>query len=103
MADESGLDGIMTNEHHSSFWNMKAVGQPGRCRYQPHHQSGENRHPGQHHPINEPVRMAEELAMLDCFSNGRLISGFVRGGAVETLQAGIDPPRIATVSRKPMI
>ena len=30
-------------------------------------------------PINEPVRMAEELAMLDCFSNGRLISGFVRG------------------------
>ena len=42
-------------------------------------------------PINDPVRMAEELAMLDCYSGGRLISGFVRGGAVETLQAGIDP------------
>jgi alkanesulfonate monooxygenase SsuD/methylene tetrahydromethanopterin reductase-like flavin-dependent oxidoreductase (luciferase family) len=42
-------------------------------------------------PINDPVRMAEELAVLDCYSGGRLISGFVRGGAVETLQAGIDP------------
>ena len=29
--------------------------------------------------------------MLDCYSGGRIISGFVRGGAVETLQAGIDP------------
>jgi alkanesulfonate monooxygenase SsuD/methylene tetrahydromethanopterin reductase-like flavin-dependent oxidoreductase (luciferase family) len=29
--------------------------------------------------------------MLDCYSGGRLISGFVRGGAVETLQAGLDP------------
>ena len=35
--------------------------------------------------------MAEEIAMLDCYSGGRIISGFVRGGAVETLQAGIDP------------
>ncbi len=30
-------------------------------------------------PINDPIRMAEELAMLDCYSGGRLISGFVRG------------------------
>src|SRR5438132_4034400 len=42
-------------------------------------------------PISDPVRMAEELAMLDCYSGGRLISGCVRGGAVETLQAGLDP------------
>ena len=30
--------------------------------------------------------------MLDCYSGGRIISGFVRGTAVETLQAGIAPP-----------
>ena len=30
-------------------------------------------------PISDPVRMAEELAMLDLYSGGRLISGFVRG------------------------
>jgi alkanesulfonate monooxygenase SsuD/methylene tetrahydromethanopterin reductase-like flavin-dependent oxidoreductase (luciferase family) len=41
--------------------------------------------------VNDPIRMAEEIAMLDCFSGGRIISGFVRGTAVETLQAGIDP------------
>ena len=30
-------------------------------------------------PLHEPLRLAEELAMLDCMSNGRLISGFARG------------------------
>src|ERR1051325_11070201 len=30
-------------------------------------------------PVHQPLRLAEELAMLDCLSNGRLISGFARG------------------------
>ena len=30
-------------------------------------------------PLHEPLRLAEELSMLDCLSNGRLISGFARG------------------------
>jgi alkanesulfonate monooxygenase SsuD/methylene tetrahydromethanopterin reductase-like flavin-dependent oxidoreductase (luciferase family) len=30
-------------------------------------------------PLHEPLRLAHELAMLDCPSNGRLISGFARG------------------------
>ncbi|MBY0324620.1 MAG: LLM class flavin-dependent oxidoreductase, partial [Reyranella sp.] len=30
-------------------------------------------------PLHEPLRLAEELAMLDCLSNGRIISGFARG------------------------
>ena len=42
--------------------------------------------------VNDPIRMAEEIAMLDCYSGGRIISGFVRGTAVETLQSGIAPP-----------
>jgi alkanesulfonate monooxygenase SsuD/methylene tetrahydromethanopterin reductase-like flavin-dependent oxidoreductase (luciferase family) len=41
--------------------------------------------------VNDPVRMAEEIAMLDCYSGGRIVSGFVRGSAVEYLHAGIDP------------
>src|SRR5256886_6237789 len=41
--------------------------------------------------VNDPIRMAEEIAMLDCISGGRIVSGFVRGTAVETLQSGIDP------------
>jgi alkanesulfonate monooxygenase SsuD/methylene tetrahydromethanopterin reductase-like flavin-dependent oxidoreductase (luciferase family) len=30
-------------------------------------------------PLHQPLRLAEELAMLDCMSNGRIISGFARG------------------------
>ena len=91
MADEAGLDGIMTNEHHSSYWNMKPSANLDAAVISRITNRVRIAILGNIIPINEPVRMAEELAMLDCFSNGRLISGFVRGGAVETLQAGIDP------------
>src|SRR3982074_1185700 len=30
-------------------------------------------------PLHEPLRLAEELAMLDCLSGGRIVSGFPRG------------------------
>jgi alkanesulfonate monooxygenase SsuD/methylene tetrahydromethanopterin reductase-like flavin-dependent oxidoreductase (luciferase family) len=30
-------------------------------------------------PLHDPLRLAEELAMLDCMSNGRIVSGFARG------------------------
>ncbi len=33
----------------------------------------------------------DTLGMLDRYSGGRLVSGLVQGGAVETWQAGIDP------------
>jgi alkanesulfonate monooxygenase SsuD/methylene tetrahydromethanopterin reductase-like flavin-dependent oxidoreductase (luciferase family) len=34
-------------------------------------------------PIHDPLRMAEELAMLDCLSDGRLIAGVGRGAPRE--------------------
>ncbi|HXZ69072.1 MAG TPA: LLM class flavin-dependent oxidoreductase, partial [Alphaproteobacteria bacterium] len=34
-------------------------------------------------PLHEPLRLAEELAMLDCLSNGRLEAGFARGAPRE--------------------
>jgi alkanesulfonate monooxygenase SsuD/methylene tetrahydromethanopterin reductase-like flavin-dependent oxidoreductase (luciferase family) len=30
-------------------------------------------------PLHEPLRLAEELAMLDCLSGGRVVCGFARG------------------------
>ena len=34
-------------------------------------------------PIHEPLRLAEEIAMLDCLSNGRIICGIARGAPRE--------------------
>jgi len=40
---------------------------------------------------DNPVRLAEELAMIDMVSCGRLVSGFVRGGGQEQLATGVNP------------
>src|SRR5215813_9840661 len=43
-------------------------------------------------PLAEnPIRLAEELAMIDMISKGRLVSGFVRGGCQEQLATGVNP------------
>jgi alkanesulfonate monooxygenase SsuD/methylene tetrahydromethanopterin reductase-like flavin-dependent oxidoreductase (luciferase family) len=77
--DRLGYDGVGFNEHHTSPYglmnspNLLAASAAQRTRrlklliY------------GNLLPIHEPLRLAEELAMLDCLSNGRLISGFARG------------------------
>ncbi len=78
-ADRLGYDGIGFNEHHCSPYglmnspNLMAAAAAQRTKrlklliY------------GNLLPLHEPLRLAEELAMIDCLSNGRLISGFARG------------------------
>ncbi len=90
-ADEVGFDGIMTNEHHSCYWNMKPSANLDAAVISKVTSRAKIAILGNILPITDPVRMAEELAMLDLYSGGRLISGFVRGGAQETIQAGLDP------------
>ena len=77
--DQLGYDGVGFNEHHCSPYglmnspNLMASAAAQRTKnlklliY------------GNLLPLHEPLRLAEELAMLDCLSNGRLISGFARG------------------------
>ncbi len=77
--DRLGFDGIGFNEHHCSPYglmnspNLMAASAAQRTKrvklliY------------GNLLPLHEPLRLAEELAMLDCLSSGRLISGFARG------------------------
>lgn len=77
--DRLGYDGVGFNEHHCSPYglmnspNLLAAAAAQRTRniklliY------------GNLLPLHEPLRLAEELAMLDCLSGGRLISGFARG------------------------
>ena len=43
-------------------------------------------------PLHEsPVRLAEEVAMIDVISGGRVISGMVRGVGVETVATNVNP------------
>ena len=77
--DRLGFDGVGFNEHHTSPYglmnspNLLAAAASQRTTnlklliY------------GNLLPIHDPLRVAEELAMLDCMSNGRIISGFARG------------------------
>jgi alkanesulfonate monooxygenase SsuD/methylene tetrahydromethanopterin reductase-like flavin-dependent oxidoreductase (luciferase family) len=77
--DRLGYDGVGFNEHHTSPYglmnspNLMAASAAQRTRrlkllvY------------GNLLPLHDPLRLAEELAMLDCLSNGRLVSGFARG------------------------
>jgi alkanesulfonate monooxygenase SsuD/methylene tetrahydromethanopterin reductase-like flavin-dependent oxidoreductase (luciferase family) len=79
LIDQLGYDGLGFNEHHCSPYglmnspNLMAASAAQRTKrvklliY------------GNLLPLHEPLRLAEELAMLDCLSNGRLISGFARG------------------------
>ena len=91
LADEVGFDGIMTNEHHAAYWCGKPAVNLDAAVLTKITKNVKIAILGNVIAINDPIRMAEEIAMLDCYSGGRIISGFVRGGAVESLQAGIDP------------
>jgi alkanesulfonate monooxygenase SsuD/methylene tetrahydromethanopterin reductase-like flavin-dependent oxidoreductase (luciferase family) len=91
LADAVGFDGIMSNEHHASYWCMKPSVNIDAAVIAKVTKRTKIAILGNVIAINDPVRMAEEIAMLDCISGGRIISGFVRGTAVESLHGGIDP------------
>ncbi len=91
-ADELGYHGIMVNEHHTTPSCMNAscnltVAVLARITKQ-----AKILLLGNILPIHEnPVRLAEEIAMIDVISGGRVISGMVRGTGVETVSTNINP------------
>ena len=91
-AEEMGVDGIMLNEHHNAPFCMQA-----KCNIFAAILAAVTKRVkivllGNPLPLAEnPVRLAEELAMIDIISKGRLVSGFVRGGGQEQLATGVNP------------
>jgi alkanesulfonate monooxygenase SsuD/methylene tetrahydromethanopterin reductase-like flavin-dependent oxidoreductase (luciferase family) len=91
-AEEMGVDGIMLNEHHNAPFCMQA-----KCNIFASILAGMTDRLkivllGNPLPLaDHPVRLAEELAMIDMVSKGRLVSGFVRGGGTEQLAIGVNP------------
>ncbi len=90
-ADELGLD-LMLNEHHQTMTcldvsiSVSAAALARRTRRAKLVLLGT---PLPHR--DNPVRVAEEIAMLDCVSHGRIVSGFVRGVPTEVHPSNTNP------------
>ena len=90
--EELGFDGVVFNEHHYSAYgtmpspNLIAAALSQRTKRIKIGVLG-NILPLRNHP----VRVAEEYAMIDCLSSGRLIAGFVRGIPPEYIWYGVNP------------
>ena len=90
-AEECGFDWIGNNEHHMSPYglmpNPNLIGAcvAERTRKSMILQSGNIV------PIVNPIRVAEEYAMLDMISGGRLVAGFMRGIPHEYVAYNVAP------------
>ncbi len=91
-AEALGFDGVCVNEHHANaYGNMPSPNliasilarQTTRVKIAV---------VGNALPLyNPPLRVAEEFAMIDCISGGRLIAGMVVGGGPEYYSNGLNP------------
>lgn len=93
-AAEMGFDGITVNEHHQTSYGLmpspnliaamlvqRTMGMPTKIGIL-----------GNAISLRQnPLRIAEEIAMLDVISGGRIISGFVRGIGAEYHSLGMNP------------
>jgi alkanesulfonate monooxygenase SsuD/methylene tetrahydromethanopterin reductase-like flavin-dependent oxidoreductase (luciferase family) len=92
MVDELGADGIMLNEHHNAPFCMQARTNMFGAILAAVTKQTKIVFLGNPLPLTEnPVQLAEELAMIDMISKGRVVSGFVRGGGQEQLANGVNP------------
>ncbi len=92
--DEAGID-IMVNEHHSTATCM-TVSVPMALAVIAR-QTTRSRLLTLGNPIAnrpDPVRVAEEMAWLDCLSDGRLEMGLVKGAPYEIAPANSNPARL---------
>jgi alkanesulfonate monooxygenase SsuD/methylene tetrahydromethanopterin reductase-like flavin-dependent oxidoreductase (luciferase family) len=91
-AEEVGIDGIMLNEHHNAPFCMQAKANIFAAILAGVTKRVKIVMLGNPLPLaDNPIRLAEELAMIDMISRGRLVSGFVRGGGQEQLATGVNP------------
>jgi alkanesulfonate monooxygenase SsuD/methylene tetrahydromethanopterin reductase-like flavin-dependent oxidoreductase (luciferase family) len=91
-AEDLGFDGVCVNEHHQNAYgnmpspNLMAAALARTTKRLKIAVIG-NALP-MYHP---PVRIAEEYAMIDVMSGGRLIAGLVVGGGPEYFSYGVNP------------
>lgn len=90
-ADELGFDGIGVNEHHFNAYGLQPSPNITAANLAARTEDATIAFFGNLPAIREnPIRLAEELAMLDNITEGRIISGFPRGIPSEYFAYDID-------------
>ena len=91
-AEEMGFEGLMLNEHHSTPFCMQGVTNVEASILARSTSKAKIIILGNILPIwEDPLWLAEQLAMIDMISYGRLVSGFVRGGGRESVSHNAPP------------
>jgi alkanesulfonate monooxygenase SsuD/methylene tetrahydromethanopterin reductase-like flavin-dependent oxidoreductase (luciferase family) len=91
-AEELGFDGVCINEHHQNAYGI--MPSPNLMASILARQTSRVKIAvvGNALPLyNPPTRVAEEFAMIDCISGGRLIAGMVVGGGPEYYSFSMNP------------
>jgi alkanesulfonate monooxygenase SsuD/methylene tetrahydromethanopterin reductase-like flavin-dependent oxidoreductase (luciferase family) len=92
-ADALGFDGICVNEHHQNAYGLMPSPNVVAGMLARRTRRAKIAILGNGLPLRpgNPLRVAEEIAMLDVVTRGRIISGFVRGIGCEYLSLNLDP------------
>lgn len=91
VAEQLGFDGISVAEHHYSATNMTPNPMVMAGALSQRLQRIKIALLGATIPLTNPVRVAEEFAMLDNLTKGRLVAGMLRGTPNEFLTYGTNP------------
>ncbi|HLN05781.1 MAG TPA: LLM class flavin-dependent oxidoreductase [Acidimicrobiales bacterium] len=91
-AEELGFDGVCVNEHHQNAYGLMPSPNLMASILARQTRRVKIAVVGNALPLYDPpTRVAEEFAMIDCISNGRLIAGLVVGGGPEYYSFSLNP------------
>ena len=101
-AAECGFDAVCVNEHHSNGYGL--MPSPNLIASSLARRTTDTALCVMGNSLalyNPPTRVAEEFAMIDCISGGRLIAGFPVGSPMDTCYAyGQNPSRCASATTR---
>ncbi len=92
LAAELGFDGISVNEHHQNAYGLMPSPVVTASALSRRTKNARIAILGNAFCLREhPLTIAEEHAMIDCITGGRLITGMVRGIGAEYFSLGVNP------------
>ncbi len=93
-AEELGFDGLVLNEHHQNIYGLMPSPNLIAAALTQRTERAKLVILGNILPLHlNPLRVAEEYAMLDNMSDGRLIAGFAIGGGPEAFNYDVPQPQ----------